>query len=68
MRSAIKSFRVLLAATIADIMLFGTLFVVGKQLFGVLWQTVAAVSKGWIVVMCADSRVQSDTLNNLFGI
>ena len=42
--------------------------IVGEQLLGILWQTVAAISEGWVVIESADSRVQSHTVDNGLGV
>ena len=42
----------------------GHVVVVGQKLLGILGQTVAAVSKGRIVVMAADARIQTHAFND----
>ena len=42
--------------------------VVGKQLLGVLWQTITAVSERRVVVVIPDARIKADALNDGFGI
>ena len=46
----------------------GNILVVGKELLGVLGKTVAAVAKRRIVVMCADSGIETYTVDNLLCI
>ena len=42
--------------------------VIGKKLFGVLRQAVAAVAKGRIIVMSSDPGIQADSIDNIAGI
>ena len=39
--------------------------VIGQQLFGILWQAVTTLAKGWVVVVTANARIESDTLDDL---
>ena len=34
--------------------------IVGKELLGVLWQTVATITEGWVVVVGANTRVKTN--------
>ena len=41
---------------------------ISQELFGVLWQAVAAIAKRWIVVMSADPWIQADPVYDLTGV
>ena len=42
--------------------------IIGAELLGVFWQAVAAVAKGWIVIVGTDAWVKADTFDDVFGI
>ncbi len=42
--------------------------VVSQSLLGVLWQTVTAVTKTRIIIVCSNSEVKTNSVNNLSGI
>ena len=42
--------------------------IVGKQLLRVLWKAVAAVAERWVIIMCADARVEAYALDNGAGV
>ena len=47
---------------------FRHVLVVGEQLLGIFWQTVAAVAEGRIVVVIADARIEADAFDDLGGV
>ncbi len=46
----------------------GDVFVISEELFGVFWETVAAVTKGRVVIMVANSGVKANTFDYVFGV
>ena len=48
--------------------IFRNICKISQKLLGIFGEAVAAVSKRWIVVMCADTRVQADAADDLLGV
>ena len=48
--------------------IFGHVGIVGKQLLGVLGQTVATIAEAGIVVMAADARVEAYAIDDLLSV
>ena len=44
------------------------IIVICKKLFCIFWQTVTTVAKGRIVVMAADSGIETDTIYDVPGV
>lgn len=47
---------------------FGYIVVVGEELFCVLWEAVTAVAKAGVVVVCTDTRVETDAFDDGFCV
>ena len=44
--------------------LLGHIGIVGQELLGVLRQAVAAIAKRWVIIVCADTWIETNTRNN----
>ncbi|EJW96940.1 hypothetical protein EVA_14952 [gut metagenome] len=44
--------------------ILGYILIVRQKLLGILWQTVATISKAWVIVMCSYSWIETYALND----